>query len=135
MRAALAAHHFGAAHEETAAFLFSDVFGLHGCIKTRPAGAGIEFGVGTEKIRTTADALVNALVLAVVVAACERTLGAFLTRDLVLFRRQDFFPFRVVLVYLAFHDQPSCLNVSPHANQVHVSGIDLGGFLGVGGGR
>src|SRR3972149_8530658 len=103
MRPALAARHFGAAHEETAVFLFSDVFGLQGRIKPRPAGAGIEFGVGTEKFRPTADTPVNALVLAVVILARERALGAFLARDLVLFRRQDFFPFRVVLVDLVFH--------------------------------
>src|SRR3989344_6845271 len=107
MRAALAAHHFGAAHEETAVFLFSDVFGLHGCIKTRPAGAGIEFGVGTEKFRPTADTLVNALVLAVVIFAGEGALGAFLARDLVLLRREEFFPFLVVLVNLVFHGSVS----------------------------
>jgi hypothetical protein len=38
-----------------------------------------------------------------VVFAGEGALGAFLARDLVLFRREEFFPFLVVLPDLVFH--------------------------------
>jgi hypothetical protein len=76
-------------------------------VETGPAGAGIEFGVGTEQFRPTADALVNALVFAIVIPAGERGLGAFLTRDLELFRREDFSPFLVFFVDLVFHGSVS----------------------------
>src|SRR5438876_4021446 len=63
-------------------------------VEARPAGAGLEFGRGIEQQLPAADALVDAVVLGVPVFAGEGALGAFLTRDAELLRRELFTPLR-----------------------------------------
>ena len=56
--------------------------------ETRPAGAGVEFAVGTEQGNVTADAVVHPAVLEVPVSAGEGPFRASLACHLELFRSQ-----------------------------------------------
>src|SRR5437764_5926692 len=56
---ALAAHHFGALHEQTSVRLRCDALRRGGLVKTRPSGARIELCVGVEELVTAAHATVN----------------------------------------------------------------------------
>src|SRR5262249_2518067 len=77
----------------------------------RPAGAGIEFGARGEQRRAAADARVRALRVVVPILAGERTLRAFLARDLELLRRQLRLPFGFGLDDLVDHGAPRCCRV------------------------
>ena len=56
--------------------------------ETRPAGAGIEFGVGTEQGDVTADAVIHTAILEIPVSASEGPFRASPASHLELFRSQ-----------------------------------------------
>src|SRR3989344_4744913 len=103
VRAALGAHDLGATHEEFLVIFFSDVFLVRRLIETRPAGAGVELGVGAEQFGAAAYAAVHTVFMTVVVGAGKGTLGAFLTRDVILLRGELLFPLGVGLGNFRFH--------------------------------
>ena len=69
------AHDFDAAHAVTVIGGSLDGVSVHGRVETRPAGARIEFGVGTEEFIAATGAAVNTRVLAVMECTSEGTLG------------------------------------------------------------
>ena len=98
MGTAFITHDFNTAHAVTVIGGGLDGVPVHGRVETRPAGAGIEFGVGTEEFIAATSAAVNARVFTIMIFTGEGALGAFLPADGILFRRQFFFPFLVGFV-------------------------------------
>lgn len=78
-----------------------DVLRSYGLKKTRPASAGIEFCVGSEKRQSAANAGVNAGFLVVQQITAKRPLRAFAAGNLVLRWRELLLPFGVTLGDLA----------------------------------
>src|SRR4051794_6476674 len=74
MGAAALAHDLRAPHEERVVRALLHLTLAGGLIEARPAGAGIELGVGVEQLLTAHDAAIHAVLVAVVVLAGERTL-------------------------------------------------------------
>ena len=109
VRATLAAVHLGALHKKANVFLLGDILGVHRGVEAGPAGTGVKLGIGIEQLGAATNAFVYALILAGVISPGEGRLGAFLTRDFILFRRKDFFPFNVVFEDLVFHGIVSVL--------------------------
>jgi hypothetical protein len=102
MRAALAARHFGSPHHETIVLLDLDALFGYGRPKTRPAGAGVELGIGREKLIATARAPIQSLFMMIPILAGERSLGALLPANVILLLRQLFLPF-IVAFFDLFH--------------------------------
>src|SRR5947207_164443 len=101
MAAATAAVNFGAQHSEGAVFGLADgVF--ERLVKTRPAGAAFEFRLRGEQRQVAAGAGEDALAMLLEQRARTRTLGAVLTQDLILLRRQLRAPFGIGLFNLEF---------------------------------
>src|SRR5580704_2485879 len=86
MAAAAAAVNFGPQHPEGAVFGFADGV-LQRLIKTRPAGAALEFGFRREQRQVAAGAGECALAVLLEQRTRSRTLGAFLAQDFILLRR------------------------------------------------
>ena len=86
---------FGTFHAVTVIDGFGDVVGINRFQKTRPAGAGVEFGSGTEQRQAATDAGINTGLVVVVKCPTERRLGAFAAGDSVLFRCEELAPFGV----------------------------------------
>src|SRR6185503_14261852 len=84
VRVATRAQHLGALREPAVVLLLRDVLLRHRLEEARPAGAGVELGLGAEERQAAAGALVHARVLGGVVLAGEGALGAVLAHDLVL---------------------------------------------------
>ncbi len=103
MAAATGAAHLRAPDAEEAA-AGGDVRRVDRLVEARPAGAGIELGLGAEERQAAAGAHEGAGARLVVERAGERPLGAPLPQDAVLLRRQLLAPLRVGLDYLA--DRP-----------------------------
>ena len=74
-----------------------DVVRRHRRPKARPAGAGIEFGLGIEKRLPAADAMINAVLFRVPIDAAERAFGSLASCDAKLLRSHQFAPFRLSL--------------------------------------
>ena len=77
------AQHLGAHHAMAGVEFLAYAFGRQR-LETGPAATGIEFGVGCEQRRATADAAVYAGRGGISVSAAEGALGAFLPRDRIL---------------------------------------------------
>src|SRR6478752_981108 len=101
MAAAAAAVNFGARHPEGAVFGLAHRV-LERLVKTWPAGAAFEFRLRGEQRQVAAGAGEDALAMLLEQRARARALGALLTQDLVLLRRQLRAPFRVGLFNLEF---------------------------------
>src|SRR5471032_985039 len=101
MAAAAAAVNFGAQHPEGAVFGLADGV-LERLVKTRPAGAALEFRLRGEQRQVAAGAGKDALAVLLEQRARSRTLGAFLAQDFILLRRQLRAPFGVGLLDLEF---------------------------------
>src|SRR3981189_2988423 len=71
-------------------------------IKTRPAGAALEFRLRGEQRQVAAGTGEDALAMFLEQRARSRPLGAFLAQDLILLRRQLRAPFRIGLFDLEF---------------------------------
>ncbi len=93
VRVAALADDLRALHQEAVVGPQFDVLEVGGLGEARPAGAGVELGVGGEELRSTADAAVHALRLLVDVGAGEGALGARLAGHLELLGRQLLTPF------------------------------------------
>jgi hypothetical protein len=87
VRVALAALHFGARHAMAAIGFFDYIFPGDRRVETGPAGAGIEFGVGTEKFGAATDAAEHTFIMNVKIRAGEGRLGGRVARDFKLVRR------------------------------------------------
>src|SRR6267143_1770769 len=96
MAAAAAAVDFGSQHPEGAVFGLADGV-LERLIKTRPAGAALEFRLRGEQRQVAAGAGEDALAMLLEQRARSRTLGALLAQDVILLRRQLRAPFRIGL--------------------------------------
>ena len=103
MSIATAAHHFGAAHQMAVVGFGLDVFVYGRLPETGPARSGVELMIGTEQLGTTAHAAVYALVVVIPQCAGKSGLGAFLTGDAILLRRQSLLPFLFILAYFISH--------------------------------
>src|SRR5712672_4338210 len=101
MAAAAAAVNFGARHPEGAVFGLADRV-LERLVETWPAGAAFEFRLRGEQRQVAAGAGEDALAMLLEQRARARALGALLTQDLILPRRQLRAPFRVGLFNLEF---------------------------------
>ena len=88
---------FGAPHEQCVVRLDADVTFGDRLKETRPAHAGLEFGVRTEQFQVARNAAIDARLMVVPIRACKRALGPALARDAVLFRSEELLPFRVGL--------------------------------------
>ena len=98
--AAALADDLGAAHEEAVVGPGLDRVVVHRVEEARPAGAGVELGVGAEQLCAAAATAVDAVLLVVPVGAGERALGALLAEDLVLLGRELRPPLRLGLLDL-----------------------------------
>src|SRR6266481_6196415 len=101
MAAAAAAMNFGPQHSQGPVFGLADGV-LEWLIKTRPAGAALEFRLRGEQRQVAPGAGEDALAMLLEQWARTRTLGALLTQDLILLRRQLRAPFRIGLFDLEF---------------------------------
>src|SRR3977135_3324809 len=101
MAAAAAAVNFGPQHPKGAVLGLADGV-LERLIKTRPAGAALEFRLRGEQRQVAAGAGENALAMLLEQPTRSRTLGAFLAQDFVLLRRQLRAPFGIGLFNLEF---------------------------------
>src|ERR1700738_3958273 len=101
MAAAAAAVDFGPQHPKGAVFGLADGV-VERLIKTRPAGAALEFRLRGEQRQVAAGAGEDAPAMLLEQRARSRTLGALLAQDLVLLRRQLRAPFRIGLFDLEF---------------------------------
>src|SRR5258706_11031372 len=101
MAAAAAAVNFGPQHPKGAVFGLADGV-VERLIKTRPAGAALEFRVRGEQWQVAAGAGEDALAVLLEQRARSRTLGALLAQDLILLRCQLGAPFRIGLFDLEF---------------------------------
>src|SRR6202048_104248 len=101
MAAAAPALDFGPQHPKGAVFGLADGV-VERLIKTRPAGAALEFRLRGEQRQGAAGAGEDALAMLLEQLARSRTLGALLAQDLVLLRRQLRAPFRIGLFDLEF---------------------------------
>src|SRR6266404_9818354 len=101
MTAAAAAVDFAPQHPKGAVFGLADGV-VERLIKTRPAGAALEFRLRGEQRQVAAGAGEDALAMLLEQWARTRALGALLTQDLVLLRRQLRAPLRIGLFDLEF---------------------------------
>src|SRR3979490_1883092 len=101
MAAAAAAVNFGPQHPKGGVFGLADGV-VEGLIKTRPAGAALEFRLRGEQRQVAAGAGEDALAMLLQQRARTRTLGALLAQDFILLRRQLRAPLRVGLFDLEF---------------------------------
>src|ERR1700682_2159305 len=101
MATAAAAVDFGPQHPEGAVFGLADRV-VERLIKTRPAGAALEFRLRGEQRQVAAGAGEDALAMLLEQRARSRTLGALLAQDLILLRRKLRPPFRIGLFDLEF---------------------------------
>ena len=100
MGVAPGAEHFCPVHAEAVVLFLYDIEIRDGFVVAGPAGTGIEFGCGFEKVSAAADALIYAGLLYVVESAGERLLCLFISGDLILLGRQYLFPLCVRLANL-----------------------------------
>src|ERR1700686_2031352 len=96
MAAAAGAMNFGPQHPEGAVFGLADGV-VERLIKTRPAGAALEFRLRGEQRQVAAGAGEDTLAMLLEQRARSRTLGALLAQDVILLRRQLRAPFRIGL--------------------------------------
>src|ERR1700730_5476844 len=96
MAAATAAVNFGPQDPESPVFGLADGV-LQWLVKTRPAGAALEFRFRGEQRQIAAGTGEDALAVLLEQRARSRPLGAFLAQDLILLRRQLRAPFRIGL--------------------------------------
>src|SRR6202158_4841618 len=96
MAAAAAAVDFGPQHPKGAVFGLADGV-VERLIKTRPAGAALEFRFRGEQRQVAAGTGEDALAMLLEQRARSRPLGALLAQDLILLRRQLRAPFRIGL--------------------------------------
>src|SRR5712671_4128121 len=101
MAAAAAAVNFSPRHPKGAVFRLADGV-VERLIKTRPAGAALEFRLRGEQRQVAAGAGEDALAMLLEQRARSRTLGALLAQDFILLRRQLRAPFRISLLDLEF---------------------------------
>src|SRR6267378_3659994 len=101
MAAAAAAVNFGPQHPKGAVFGLADGI-VERLIKTRPAGAALEFRLRGEQRQIAAGAGEYALAMLLEQRARTRALGALLAQDFILLRRQLRAPFRIGLFDLEF---------------------------------
>ena len=92
MRATAGAMDFGAAREQAIVCFSANVTFDYGLKETRPAGAGIKFGVGSEQVEIAGDTPIQPRLMIVPVDSAERPFGAFFARDTVLLGRELFLP-------------------------------------------
>src|SRR5215813_8615138 len=92
MRAAFAARDFNSPHHEAIIVFGFDIFFGNGSPKARPAGAGIELGIGREKLIATAGASIHSLFVMIPIFAGEGSFGALLSADGVLLGCQLLLP-------------------------------------------
>lgn len=90
--AAVATKDFDSLHHEAVILIGANVRLLDRSIETRPTGAGVEFRIGAEQRRSTADAPVEARRLGMPVLSGKGPLRPLLSSDLELLRRQDGLP-------------------------------------------
>src|SRR5215472_4099881 len=109
VRIAGGTQHFGAAHRVTRIHLLADILASNRRVEAGPAAARVELRVGLEKRRTAAHAAVHARLLGVPVLAAERTLGAFLPRDVELLGCELLLPFGIAFPDLVDHVFFSCM--------------------------
>src|SRR3984893_16371218 len=101
MAAAAAAVDFGPQHPKGAVFGLADGV-VERLIKTRPAGAALEFRLRGEQRQVAAGAGEDALAMLLEQRARPRALGALLAQDLILLRGELCAPLRVGLFDLEF---------------------------------
>src|SRR5712671_2653487 len=101
MAAAAAAVDFGPQHSKGAVFGLADGI-IERLIKTRPAGAALEFRLRGEQRQVAAGAGEDALAMLLEQRARTRALGALLAQDFILLRRQLRAPFCIGLFDLEF---------------------------------
>jgi len=109
VRATLAAHHFGSPHHETVVLFGFDIFFGNRRPKAWPSGAGIELGIGREKLIAAAGTPIHSLFMVIPILAGERPLGALLPADVVLLVRQLFFPL-ILTFFDLFHVFPPAVD-------------------------
>jgi hypothetical protein len=119
MRIAARAKNLCSAHAIASVLVGGDVFAGEGLKETRPARAGIEFGVGGEQREVATDTRVNAGFFVVVKSATERRLGPFSARDLILLGRQLLLPFAIGLYDAIDSSKLSCLPVLTQKADLH----------------
>src|SRR4030081_353828 len=101
MAAAAAAVNFSPQHPKGAVLGLADGI-VERLIKTRPAGAALEFRLRGEQRQVAAGAGEDALAMLLEQRARTRALGALLAQDFILLRRQLRAPFRIGLFDLEF---------------------------------
>src|ERR1700756_1521100 len=120
MRAAVLALHFDAQHAVRAVGFLGDHFAVDRLEVARPAAAGVELGVRFEQRRAAADAVIDAAVPVVVIAAGEGALGGRVARHLVFDVGELFAPLGVVFLHGGgagvevvglVHGRGSCLKI------------------------
>src|SRR6202022_3707114 len=99
MAAATAAVNFGPQYPESPVFGLADGV-VERLVKTRPAGAALEFRLRREQRQVAAGTGEDALAMLLEQRARSRPLGALLAQNLILLRRQRRAPFRIGLFYL-----------------------------------
>ena len=103
MRVAAAAEHFGARHAVAGVPLHFHIFCRDRLPVARPARAGMEFRVRTEKRLAAADAGIDSIGLGIFVFAGEGRLGSLLARHEKLFVVQLRTPLRIALLDFFAH--------------------------------
>jgi len=101
--AALAANDLSPGHAVARVFFRLDVSCVNWFVKARPAGTGIIFCIRIEQFIPTRCAFVYARVFCLVILSGKRTLRSFHAADLVLLRREYFFPLLVGFLNFVLH--------------------------------
>src|SRR5947207_5196261 len=100
MGVATAADHLSASREKAVVGLRLNSCRRKRLPKARPAGARLEFRIGTEKVLSAANALVGAGFVVVPIFAGEGPFGPLFASHLVLFGGVLCFPFLILFVLL-----------------------------------
>ena len=103
MRSTICALDFGAADAVAGIVDHFEVFLVDRRVEAGPSAAGFEFGSGAEQLRIAAYAVIRSVIVQIPIFAGERRFGSALTRDLVLFRRELFFPLFISLHAFSLH--------------------------------
>src|SRR5437879_3723504 len=117
MRVTRAAQRLSALHPQAIVRFDAHVFFGDRSVETGPTCARIELGVRTEQFCPTAYTFINPRVLSMGIISRKGALGPLLASNAVLLRGELLLPFRVRLVYFAFH---SCFSISSYTTrQLH----------------
>jgi len=95
---AFCAEHFRAFHAQVIIGFLENIAGNNRFEEAGPAATGVKLGIGAKQVSATADALIGAAVLTVMITTAKGAFCTVLACHLVLFGAQLLPPFCVALV-------------------------------------